>query len=109
WTRLKPWRPFLFAVILPTILAAAYYYLIAANQYESEAHFIVKKHGQNSSVGSGLGELLGLGEGGVGQSEAHSVADYRISHDAVAALQRKIDLVAVFRRPEADPVSRLRG
>jgi capsular polysaccharide transport system permease protein len=36
-----------------------------------------------------------------------SVGDYLTSHDAVAALQKQVNLVAMFRRPEADLLSRL--
>ena len=35
------------------------------------------------------------------------VRDYLQSHDAVAALRARTDLVGVFRRPEADPLARL--
>ena len=109
WRRLGAWGPFLLAVILPTLLVAAYYGLVAANQYESEAHFIVRTGGASSGAPSALGTLLGLGEASGGQSEARSVEDYLTSHDAVAALQRTLDLVALFRRPEADPLSRMGG
>jgi capsular polysaccharide transport system permease protein len=104
-SRLRPWLPFLLTVILPTALTAAYFYLVAADQYQSEAHFIVKSNAPNSGGASSLGQALGLG--GTAQSDAHSVSDYLTSHDAVAALNRTLDLVAIFRRPEADLISRL--
>lgn len=106
---LRPWRPFLLLVALPTLLIAAYAYLVAADQYESEAHFIVKTNAPSSGGVSGLGQALGLSAPASDQSEARSVADYLTSHDAVAALRRSVDLVAAFQRPEADLISRLRG
>jgi hypothetical protein len=32
WTHVRPWAPFLAVVILPTLIVAAYYFLIAADQ-----------------------------------------------------------------------------
>lgn len=106
--RLRPWAPFMTVVLAPTLLTALYLGVFAANQFQSEAHFIVRTNAPNAAPPSGLGALLGLGEGG-SQSEVRSVEDYLNSHDAVAALQRRLDLVALFRRPEADAISRLGG
>jgi capsular polysaccharide transport system permease protein len=39
--------------------------------------------------------------------DAMGVRDYLQSHDAVAALRNRLDLVGIFRRPEADPIARL--
>ncbi len=108
WGRLRPWGPFLAFVLAPTLVTALYVGVFEANQFQSEAHFIVRTNAPNAAPPSGLGALLGLGAGG-GQSEVRSVEDYLASHDAVAALQRRVDLVALFRRPEADVVSRLGG
>jgi capsular polysaccharide transport system permease protein len=55
----------------------------------------------------GLGQMLGLGGGGGAASQTFSVIDYMQSHDAVGDLQQKVDLVAIFRRPEVDLISRL--
>jgi capsular polysaccharide transport system permease protein len=105
-SRLKPWRAFLLVVVLPTILVAGFQYLVAADQYESEAHFVLRG-AQPSSGGGGLGQLLGLGGAGPNVTEAYGVSDYLLSHDAVAAARRTLDLPMLFRRPEADPVTRL--
>lgn len=104
WKR-RWWLSF---VVLPTLLTALYLGLVAANQYESEAHFMVRSVSQPASPITGLGAALSLvGAGGGTNSDALSVGDYLNSHDAVAALQKKLDLVAMFRRPEADFLSRL--
>lgn len=107
WVRMR--RAFLLVVALPTLLLAAYFYLVAADQYQSEAHFIVRGVDSTPAVGTGLGQVLGLA-GGLSPtaSDAASVSDYLESHDVVATLRRSADLVARFRRPEADLVSRLR-
>ncbi len=101
------WR-FLAVVVAPTLLVAGYYYLIAADQYQSEAHFIVRSGERGSSGSAGFGALLSMG-GGAPQSasDVASVADYLRSHDVVETLKRRLDLVAIFRRPEADVFSQL--
>lgn len=108
WSRQK-WLAIF--VIIPTLLAAAYLYLVASDQYVSEAHFIVRSQtsGSSSSGSGGLAGLLGGGGGGSLTSMADSVTvtDYLQSHDAVEALQKRLNLVALFRRPEADFLSRL--
>lgn len=107
-TWLNKRRNFLLIVVLPTLLVGGYFYLIAADQYESEAHFMIRSSEGGSTAPTGFGSLLGLA-GGMTQSqgEALSVADYLESHDAVAKLNHDLDLVQRFRRPEADLLSRL--
>lgn len=104
---LRAHRNWCLIVLLPTALIAAYYYLIAADQYESEAHFVVKTSDSQSAAPSGLGQALTLVGGASSERDALLIADYLKSHDAVGALQSRIGLVQRFRRPEADIFSRL--
>jgi capsular polysaccharide transport system permease protein len=99
----------LLVVVLPTVMAGLYLFAMAANQYESAADFTVKSAAQpNASSSSGLAQMFGLsGATSSSQSDSFSVSDYLSSHDAVAALQHRVDLVAIFRRPGADPVAAL--
>lgn len=96
-------------VVAPTIIAAVYYLLIAANQYQSESVFVVRGIQGDGPRGGSLTELLGVaGVASPAQAENRSVGEYLLSHDALKALQAKgFDLPAMFRRPEADAVSRL--
>ncbi len=109
WKRHK-W--FVLTVVAPTLLLASYLYGLASDQYVSEAHFIVRTQGGSNptpSVG-GITAALGFGGGGgagAASTEAQSVADYLTSHDVVSTLQKRLNLVALFRRPEADFASRL--
>jgi capsular polysaccharide transport system permease protein len=105
--RLRPLLPFLSTVVLPTLLVVAFEYLVAADQYQAEAHFMVRSPQQASPQMNGLGQMLGLAAGPTATNEAHSIGDYLTSHDAVAALSRSIDLPAMFRRPEVDMFTRL--
>ncbi|WP_200912605.1 lipopolysaccharide biosynthesis protein [Sphingomonas sp. Leaf242] len=112
WTHIKDFirkrRMMMLIVVLPTLLLSGYYYLIASDQYESEAHFVVRSADAPSSGPSGFGQLLGLSGMGGGAGDAASVTDYLQSHDAVEKLRRDVGLVSRFRRPEIDPLSRLR-
>ncbi|MEG3085500.1 lipopolysaccharide biosynthesis protein [Sphingomonas sp. PB2P12] len=94
-------------VLAPTLLIAAYYYLIASDQYVSEAHFVVRTSDTQPAAPSGLGQALSLVGGASSERDALLVADYLKSHDAVDALQSRIGLAERFQRPEADIVSRL--
>src|SRR6202012_652897 len=101
---------FLAVVVIPSILLAAWLFLMSADQYESNADFVVKSAGQmNEGSGSGgLAQLFGMGGGvSASQSASFDVGDYMTSHDAVTTLSRHIDLIEMFRRPEADLISRL--
>lgn len=101
-------KAFMFIVVLPTLLVAAYYFLIAADQYEAEAHFLVHSVDRSPQMPTGISAMLSRGGGaGVAVTEAMSVSDYLSSHDAVASLAGHQQLVDVFRRPEADWLSRL--
>lgn len=100
-------RAFLIVVALPTALVAAYLYGIAADQYRSQAHYLVRAGATPPTPSVTLGQSLGLGALGGGQSEAMSVSDYLTSHDVVEAVSRKLNLVEIFNRPEADVFSRL--
>ena len=104
-------RYLLFFVGLPTLLAALYLFLFAADQYQSEAHFyVIGSSGSSSDSGSsgGVGALLN-GSGATSKAEAETLAvlDYFNSHDAVRDLRKNMDLPGVYRRPEADIMARL--
>lgn len=111
--RVRDWavrsRAFLLLVVLPALLVAGYLFVIASDQYESEAHFLVRSTDVQTMPGTGIGSALSLVAGASGaQSEAMSVADYLTSHDVVDTLRRDDRLVERFHRPEADLFSRLR-
>lgn len=111
----RPWllgwfrkhRNWCLIVLLPTALVATYYYLVAADQYQSEAHFVVRTSDAPAAAPSGLSQALTMVGGTSSERDAMLIADYLKSHDAVGALQSKVGLSQKFRRPEADMLSRL--
>ena len=101
WFRRLPWL-FLVVVVVPTLAAAIYYFLIAAPLYVSEARFVVRSKAQAPPAALG-GLLSSVGVSlGSGQTDAFEVHEYMISRDAVADLSRRYGLRAVLDRPEAD-------
>lgn len=101
-------RPFTLWVILPSLLAAFYFFFVAAPQYVSESRFTVRAQMPRIAAGGGFGgEILGSAGFIPSPENIASVRDFLLSHDAVRKTREKIDLVEVFRRPEADPIFRL--
>lgn len=108
WVKVR--RMLMLIVVLPTLLTATYLYLFAADQYESEAHFLVRAAGPQQAPTIGVSEALSSMTGiNSGQDEAMSVADYLTSHDAVADMRAHNRLVERFQDPTADALSRLHG
>lgn len=91
---------FLCVVIAPTLLMAVYLWGIAAPQYISETHFLVRGKSNSGSTLGGLGSLLDSGRGGT--QDTYAIQDYMMSRDALFMLMNKADLRSVFNRPGAD-------
>jgi len=116
--RARLWKPrgpldwFILLVLLPTLLVGAYYATWAADLYQSEARFLVRGRasGGGSASAAGLASMLGGGGGAAtrpGMEEASAVVGFVDSLDALAGLRQRLDLVSIWRRPEADSISRL--
>ena len=107
WARDR--RMFLLIVVLPSLLLGAYLFLVTSDQYESEAHFLVRSPQVAEVPTTGVSQALSfVTGGGSSQNEAMSVADYLTSHDVVEALRTQAGFVQRFNRPDADFFSRLR-
>lgn len=97
-------RLFSLTVLLPTVIAILYFGLIKSDVYISESHFIVRT--PQRQMPTGLEAVL-QGAGFSGSTEdAHSVHDYMNSRDALAAINKQIDLRMSFGNPRVDPFSR---
>jgi len=114
----RPWlwrllrKPFFLLVILPSLIAAFYFYGIAAPQYVSEARFVVQSRGNDGGgPAAALRAAAGMGLGGLGgamsSGEANSIRNFLSSLDAVMQANEKLDLIELWRRPEADFLARL--
>lgn len=101
------YRNFLCIVVAPTLVLAGYLYLIASDQYEARADFIVRRADNSAKTGD-VGQLLGINIGtSTTAAEAYLVSDYLLSIDTVNRLRREDGLIERFRRPGIDWISRL--
>ena len=98
------WPVRTFVLLLPTILCAVYYYIISADQYQSETHFVVRSSAKpDSSGGASFLVQLGLMKS---QDDSFIVQDYITSRDALQALAAAIPLHELYDRKGADFLAR---
>ncbi len=91
---------FLLWVVLPTALAAAYLYVVAADQYASRVGFSIRKE-ENSSAIELLGGITELS--GSSSSDANFLYKYIGGREMMQAVDTKVGLKSVFSQPD-DPV-----
>ena len=90
-------------LLLPTLLSAFYFVVLAAEQYESEARFVVRSASRPSVPGA-LGFLVQLGIAR-SQDDSFIVQEYMSSRDAIARLQAMMPLREMYKGREADVVA----
>jgi capsular polysaccharide transport system permease protein len=98
---------FVVLVVLPTLLATAYYGFIASNVYVSESRFVVRSPQRQAQTG--LGALLQGTGFSRAQDDTYSVHDYIKSRDALRELDTKLQLRAAYASPNIDFASRFPG
>lgn len=91
---------FLFCVVLPLILSAAYLFLVAADQYASRVGFSIRKE-ENSSAIELLGGITEIS--GSTASDANFLYKYIGGREMMHAVDGRIGLKAVFEQT-GDPV-----
>src|SRR5690242_517722 len=96
---------FVVVVLVPVALAAAYYLLIAADQYVAEFRFALR------TVEPARAEIGGILQGNIAPSpvgvDSYAVVQYLGSRDVIDELGKTLDLREMFSRPEADWLARL--
>lgn len=98
-------RLFLITVVVPTLLAAIYYGLIASDIYVSESRFMVRSPSKPFQAGA-LGSLLQGSGLSRNLDDQHSVHDYILSRDALKELNDEMALDKKFRERHIDFVNR---
>ncbi len=89
---------------LPTWFGILYFGVIASDQYETEARFVVKS-ATRPSVPTGLSMLASLGLGR-SQDDSYAVQDFVRSRDAIARLRPLLPLEKMFGADHADFLAR---
>ncbi|MFZ5784770.1 MAG: hypothetical protein ACOY4R_31630 [Pseudomonadota bacterium] len=91
-------------LLLPSILATVYYGVVATNQYESEARFVVRSAARPEMSGT-LSFLVQLGLAR-SQDDSFIVQDFIGSRDAVQRLKARLPLRRIYGHEGADFLSR---
>jgi capsular polysaccharide transport system permease protein len=94
----------LLVIGLPSLLAVIYYGFLASSQYVTNFQFAVRGPSQAAGGRSAAGALMGPT---AMSPDAFVVTDYINSAQAIADVERGIDLRAVFSRSDIDFLSRL--
>ena len=93
---------FLLLAAIPGAAGVAYLHLYAADQYHSVIGFSVHSEEGNLPL-TALGAITGAG-GGAGASDPDILYEFIRSQQMVEEVNEELDLVAIFNRPENDPV-----
>lgn len=100
-------RLFVAIVLIPTLISAIYYGLIASDIYISESRFIVRAPQRQTT--SGLGALLqSSGVSGFARAteDVYTIHDFILSRDALGQLDGALNLRAAYSNTDIDRLSR---
>lgn len=93
-------------VLLPTLLVAYYFYIVATPLYATNTEFVIQKAESSASSASGLGGLLG-GSSFATIQESIVVQSYLESREAMLRLEDELGFRSHFSNPALDPLLRL--
>lgn len=83
----------LLTVVAPTLLSGIYYSFVASDVYVSESQFVVKNPSKSGSAGGLASMLQGSNQG---DSEGYQIGAYLRSRDALAGLEKVIDIKSAY-------------
>lgn len=92
-----------FFVVLPTVLAAWYFYAVATPMYATKSEFVIQKADNGST---GLGSLF-AGSGLATSQDSITVQSYLTSRDAMLRLDADLGFKSHFEDPNIDAIQRL--
>ena len=97
---------FILFVVLPTLLSAIYYFVIASDQYVSESRFVIKAPNQRPTQVTSLASLIQTSGMSFGLEQTREVLDYLNSRAAVEDVSKTVNLKRLFTHEDADWLSR---
>ncbi len=101
-------KVFFIFVILPTIITAFYMYVIAVDQFRSQAKILVQSSQSSTSFG-GLSTFLEQSGLATSLSDTYALAEYLNSRDALEDLNKKIEFKEMMQHENADFIARYPG
>ena len=105
WTRLRA-QPIMAAAFIFSLLATAYWLVIASDRYVSEARVVVQKTDLVAGSSPDIGSLL-LGDMSGSRSDQLMMREHLLSRDMMVKLEDKLALEDHYSRWNIDPFSRL--
>ncbi len=94
----------LLLLLSPSIWAVGYYGLLASDRFVSQATFVVRSANRTSVDGfAAFLRMVGVSSS---QDDTFSVHDFMTSRDAIAKLQKTLDLRGIYHPPGADRIAR---
>ena len=98
---------FISTVVIPTLLAIAYFGFIASDVYISESRFVVRSPDkQNASPFSSFLKGTGFSSS---QDDSYTVKEYMLSRDALSLLNDKLSIKEAYSSKDVDIFSRFSG
>lgn len=109
------WISLVGCVLIPAFATVLYLIFIASDQYVAEARFAVRKapamqttSDKSSGGAGGIAGAIGATTMSLADQEAHVIANYLRSRAAIEDIQKEVNIVEIFQRPEADFWARLK-
>lgn len=93
-------------VVLPTIIVALYYVMLASPRYESQAIVSLRQNNTMPMVDTSLSSILG-GGGSDTSANSYLLIDYILSPQMLDTLQTDLNIKAMYQSPKVDFFSRL--
>jgi capsular polysaccharide transport system permease protein len=100
---------FIAVVLIPSLVCFVYLAFIASDQYVAEARFAVQSVLAAPKTSGALGALGAGALPALGGQDAYIVTNYIHSRAVIDDLDGKIDIRAIFQRPEGDFWARLKN
>lgn len=100
-------RLLLAVVVLPTLLSAVYFGIIASDLYVSESRFVVRS--PDRPANPGFGALLKGAGFSQSLDDTYTVHDFMRSRDALEAVHAVLPMTKLFGAPSVDLLSRFDG
>ena len=103
--RVTGWRSLLLVVVLPISVTAAYFWILAADRYETETSFVLRVPGRSIPLEK-MSSFLPTGGTSRAADDGFIVRDYLESRDAMQWLEKHADLRAAYDKAIWDPIWR---
>lgn len=104
WRSRRGLASLLLLVIAPTCLVIGYFWLLAADRYESEARFVLRTPNRTITDSAAVSNLMQGAGAGRTADDGYVVREFLESRDAMALLEKSVGLRQIFGAAKRDPI-----